>query len=344
MPFKYETLTLPIPLGGLNTRDEPTLMNRLQTPSMQNMEIDRSSINKRLGYSLFGTWLPLRGIGMELIQYTDGPGDNHHIALTTTHAYEYNSSTDIWDIITPGEVLEDCEDVWVAGSGDTIATDSTIKVKGSKSVKITLASAAADGDKLAFEDFSAIDLTNALARTQIGFWLRSDTALAAGALEMVVSESANGAKAGTHSVSATSEALLANTWQFFSVDETLTDFNAVISVALYANTTIPDETVLYIDDVRAYTEFTGTSTDRWSHTIASNTAQFTANGGSALVISNGVDSLFSFEGITGEFFDTLLVSSDFTSFNFTTAVADFWNNLWLLNYYDNGVNFARNTS
>ena len=69
MAFKYTTITQPVPLGGLNTRDEPTLMSRLQTPDIQNIEIDRSFIKKRLGYITLGTNLPLSGIGMELIQY-----------------------------------------------------------------------------------------------------------------------------------------------------------------------------------------------------------------------------------------------------------------------------------
>ncbi len=347
MAFKYETQTLPIPLGGLNTRDEPTIMNRLQTPSMQNMEVDRSLIQKRLGYSLFGTWLPLTGTGMELIQYTDGPGTNHHIALTTSHAYEYNSSTDIWDVITPSTLLENCDDVWAGGSGDTIASETTIKVRGSASAKVTLTAERSADDELQAEDISS---TNITAHTHIGFWIRSNTAIPAGDISIVVSEDniATGlisAVEGTDYVRATiPTTLVADTWTHFSVAKTLTNLNAVIAVGLYADDTLASGVIVYVDDVRAYTEFTGGDSDRWSHTIASNLSEFTANGGSALVISNGVDGPFAFEGTTGESFAALSVSSEFTSFNFTQEIEDFWNHLWLFNYDDNGVNFARNAA
>ena len=197
MAFKYTTITQPVPLGGLNTRDEPTLMSRLQTPDMQNVEVDRSFIKKRLGYIPLGTNLPLTGIGMELIQYTDGQGVQHNIALTTTNAYHYDAGDDEWDDITP-----------------------------------------AGGD------------------------------------------------------------------------------------------------------------FTGSDADRWSHTTATNPNLFLGNGGTALIISNGVDAPFYFEGDTGDVFTPLVVSSDLTNFQFTKEVADFWNHLFLLNYQAASptVNFVKNAA
>jgi hypothetical protein len=202
MPFKYTTITQPVPLGGLNTRDEPTLMSRLQTPDLHNIEIDRSFVKKRLGYIQLGTNLPLSGIGMELIQYTDGQGIQHNIALTTTKAYLYNSSTDAWDEITPGT----------------------------------------------------------------------------GAASIV--------------------------------------------------------------------DFTGGDTDRWSHTVATNPVLFENNGGTALIISNGVDKPFYFEGQTGDEFQSLVVSTDLTGFNFTQEVADFWNHLFLINYNaaPSGTDYVRNVA
>jgi len=202
MPFKYTTITQPVPLGGLNTRDEPTLMNRLMSPDMQNIEIDRSFIKKRLGYITLGANLPLSGIGMELIQYTDGQGVQHNIALTTTKAYLYNSGDDTWDEITPGT------------------------------------------------------------------------------------------------------------------------------------------------GVASIVDFTGTDADRWSHTVATNPNVFTENGGTALIISNGVDGPFYFEGQTGDEFQSLTVSSDLTNFQLAHEVADFWNHLFLINYQaaSPAVDFVKNVA
>lgn len=182
MSINYTTITQPVPLGGLNTRDEPTLMSRLQTPDMQNIELDRSFIKKRLGYIELGTNLPLTGTGMELIQYTDGQGVQHNIALTTSKAYLYNSGNDTWDDITP--------------------------------------------------------------------------------------------------------------------------------------TPAP----------------TGTDTDRWSHTTATNPNLFTMNGGTALIISNGVDKPYYFEGDTGDVFLPLTISSELLNFQFAKEITEFWNHLFLLNY------------
>lgn len=103
MATQYETRTLPVPLGGLNTRDEPTLMSRLQTPDMKNIQLEESLVKKRLGYITIGNNLPLSGTGMELIQYIDGQGVKHSIALTTTDAYLYDASNNEWDRITPND-------------------------------------------------------------------------------------------------------------------------------------------------------------------------------------------------------------------------------------------------
>lgn len=190
MPYKYTTITQPVPLYGLNTRDEPTLMNRLYTPDMQNVEIDRSLVKKRLGYSTMGDNLPLSGIGMELIEYIDGQGVKHSIALTTTDAYLYDGGGDTWDKITPN-----------------------------------------DG-------------------------------------------------AGTPT----------------------------------------------------YTQFTGGDTDRWSYTVATNPANFLLNGGTALLISNGADKLFAYEGQTGDYFKPLAISTELSNFQYSREIFDFWNHLFLMNY------------
>ncbi|GAH07291.1 unnamed protein product, partial [marine sediment metagenome] len=60
----------------------------------------------------------------------------------------------------------------------TIASETTIKVKGSASAKVTLVAERSANDELQAEDISSADIT---AHTHIGFWLRSSIAIPAGA-------------------------------------------------------------------------------------------------------------------------------------------------------------------
>jgi len=200
MAYKYETVTLPIPIGGLNTRDEPTLMNRGQTPELFNIELDSTQVKKRGGYSQMGG--TLSGIGMDLIQYVDGQGVVHLIALTTTNAYVYDASAGTWDKITPQ------------------------------------------------------------------------------------------------------------------------------------------------DAVPADVPFTGIAKDYWSWTVAHNPSDFTANGGTALIISNGVDKPQYYEGDTGDKFTELTVSTELAGFAYANTVNNFWNHLFLINYSANpgGTDYVRSVA
>lgn len=327
-----QTLTISIARNGLNKDLEPTDLGGTYTPSMKNMIVEKSKVRKRLGDSEIGYNLPLSGVGSELIQYVDAVGGIHLIALTTTNAYELNASSEMWELITPSIVLEACGAGWTQGSGDTITHDTTHKVKGTKSLKIVLGAARSDGDLLAYKDISSADIT---AHNNIGFWIRSSTDLAAEALEIVVSESNHGSgeKTGTY-VECLSTALTADTWKFVQLAKTLTDYNAVISVSIFANATLADELVIYLDDVRSYTPFTGAVDDRWSHTLATDTSVFTNNGYTALCISNGVDSIFYYEGQSGDVFQSLDMS-DFTNFAHAKEIEEFWNHFFVLNFNDN---------
>lgn len=331
------TKTIPVPLAisGLNKDAQP--INIVDySPNLKNMIVKSDKIIKRLGYSRLGG-NKMSGIGQEIIEWTDSVGVTHYIALTTTHAYKYNSTLGMWNAITPQTLLENCDDVWVAGSGDTIAVDGDVLVQGTKSVKITLASAAADGDKIAYENITSADISG---NDTIGFWFRSDTALAAGDIEMVVSESADGAKTGTYVVVENDIDIAVDTWYMISIpaasfeaagEADLDDMNAVVSVALYANATIASGAVMYVDAVRAYTIFTGDADNRWSYTTALDATTFSNNNGSALVISNGKDKLHYYEGHSTALF-ALLGDGDFPYFVFANEVVEFWNHLFKFNY------------
>lgn len=327
-----QVLAYPVPTKGLNTNQEPTAFSDAFSPFLKNVYVDLTKCRKRRGISQIGSSsLPLSGTGMKLITYVDARGNRHEIALTTTRVYKYDGTDDEWDDITPSEVLSSADSGWTAGTSVTLAHDATVKKEGTASAKLTMDAERSDGDKLVYEDFSAIDITD---RNAIGFWFRSDTALASGAIEIVVSEDANGAKTNGVTV-AIDTAVLKDTWYYFIVAADLSAMNAVVSIGVYANATIIETLVMYIDDVKAHTLFTGGDTNLWSYSLATDTNEFGNNGGMALVISNGVDDLQYFEGQSGDKFQVLVHASGVSN---TDVVAEFWNHLMFLNFNDGNQN------
>ncbi len=298
------TISIPIARGGINKDIEPTSLDGVYTPFMLNMIIEPRRIRKRLGYTQLGTNLPLTGTGIKLLEYIDARGIIHTLAFTTTHAYKYQSDSDLWLQITPSVDLENCDSGWTGGTSVTLAHDTDDKIRGSGSAKITLDAGRSNGDQLAYKDISSVDITS---MTHIGFWIKSSVSLAANALEVVVSESnhASGEKTGTY-VEALSTALTADTWKFVCLAKTLTDYNAVISCSIYANATIASGVIIRLDDIRAYDEMAGDADKPMSCSLATDINEFGGNGGLAQIISNQVDDLFYYEGDSDDVLTTLI--------------------------------------
>lgn len=120
---EYEVRPIAVPIWGLNTRDESIHLDPKYTPAIKNMVVEQTRIRKFLGYTKVGTSAVFTGIGMELIRYVDARGIAHHIALTTTKAYLYDTSAETWSDITPdaGNFTGDADDRWAFG----IATDTS---------------------------------------------------------------------------------------------------------------------------------------------------------------------------------------------------------------------------
>ncbi|MHA2065468.1 MAG: hypothetical protein ACXABY_13930, partial [Candidatus Thorarchaeota archaeon] len=333
-----DLIVLPVPIarGGLNKDIEPTSLERIYSPYMLNMVLEARRVRKRLGYRQLGSNLPLLGTGCQLINYIDARGVSHDLAITTRHIYKYDSSSDNWQPITSSTDLDDCETGWTGAANVTLAHDTTYYIRGSKSAKMTLTAQLTDGDQMAYKDIGSVDLTSP-QHTHIGFWLRSDTTLAANALEVVVSESnhASGEKTGTY-VECLSTALTADTWTFVSLAKTLTDFDATISVSIYANATIANGTNVWLDDIRGYTELAGDDAKRVNWTIAHDLNEFTNNGGSALILTNGVDDVVYYEAQSGGSFATLV--HGYPSFANTVEISEFWNHFMFVNFNNGSAN------
>jgi hypothetical protein len=97
-------ITKSVPTSGMNSKYESVSYEGSYSPYMKNATVDGSVLRKRNGYSLLGfggTEVPLKGVGMSLIDYYDANGLLHLIAITTTNAYEYDSDNNRWNDITP---------------------------------------------------------------------------------------------------------------------------------------------------------------------------------------------------------------------------------------------------
>ncbi len=82
------------------------------------------------------------------------------------------------------------------------------------------------------------------------------------------------------------------------------------------------------------TEFSGDEGNRFSHCLAVDDTEFANNGGTALIISNGVDDIHYYEGDSADVFTIL--EHDFPSFGNVKEVEEFWNHFFLINYNDGG--------
>jgi hypothetical protein len=340
------------PIRGLNLDLEPTQIE-MASPYMKNFKVKKSKVVKRLGYVGLGLNNTLPGTGMDIFNYTDERGNRYLIALTTTDAAVIVPDTsgtyqETWLLLTPSMTCEDCEAGWTSDD-EAITHDDTDYVRTSKSVKVTLAAQRADGVQLAHKDVAVGDIT---AYNSIGFWIKSSIALAANALEVVVSEDNDAAGEisgveGTDYVIGLSSALTADTWTYCRTTVSLANMNNIVSVSLYANATIADATVIHLDDVRAFTPFTGDDEDDWDHEVVTdeNYASFDVYN-SALVITNGAEKKFFWQGdSTSDFFAAYDIEDtgdgDFTNFDWCKCVFELGNHVCIANLSVNSKQFVR---
>lgn len=214
---------------------------------------------KRPGFPRLGSNLPLSGACTGGVYYQLYSGTKQLVMGSIEDLYRFNTTSEKWEIITPSETAEACDEGWLAGSGDTLAHDATDKMIGSAALKLTLGAARSENDCLAYKDIDSLDISD---HNSIGFWVKVSTALSAGDLKVLVSESnhAAGERTGTY-VETDITALAAGIWTFVRVAKTLTDYDAVLSVSLYAGASVDSGLVVHLDDVRAYTPLTGDDND-----------------------------------------------------------------------------------
>jgi hypothetical protein len=278
------------PRGGLRLDMPADLISDLELSDCRCVRFDQGCVSKWPGSRRLGSNLPLSGAMVGLDLFTLLSGTEKLIGLSRYDGYVYNTVTGYWETVTKATELEGCEAGFTAGTSVTVTHDSTVKVRGSYSLKMVLTAGRSDGDQLAYKDIGSADIST---HNSIGFWIRSSATLAANAIEIVVSESnhASGEKTGTY-VECLATALVADTWTFVRLAKTLTSLNAVISVSVYANATLASGLIVYLDDVRAYTPFTGVDSNYFSF----GTIRKTTETDLWWVATNGVDPLLKWTG------------------------------------------------
>jgi hypothetical protein len=185
MPFKH----CYAPVGGMNTSSPPSGIQPVESPYMRGIAIKDGELIPDYGYVSFPTAGALKtnllhGVPLKIDTHYLTNGQGYLLALTTTNIYKYNESTETWDNITNGALIEDCEDDWVASTNVTAAAQTSYKLTGTKAVKCAIGTDFTTGIA-AYENISS---TDASSYTGTHFWLYSSVALTASHYSIRLSE------------------------------------------------------------------------------------------------------------------------------------------------------------
>lgn len=194
----------------------------------------------------------------------------------------------VGNVYSSALLLENCEDVWTAGSGASAISVVAGKV-GTYCVRDTTTALGAT-TLMMYEDISSTDIT---AYDGIYCWLRSSVTTAAGDIQFIVDETS----ACAVRLEALNVPILTTTvWrQFFARLSDPSVLNAVVSVGLYQVTDLANGT-FDVDDVQALKEIDGIKS--WTLDYTSDTLEATDfdDSGIKAYIIGGSGWSGSFEG------------------------------------------------
>ena len=240
--------------SGLDYSIPSTMIAETNSPCCEEVTFRDGVVAKAYGTEYFagtGT-VPLKGTVMMGKQYVLNNESEKFILHTNTNTYVYNSTSDIFECVTKGEVVENCEDVWAVNTNATCAV-STDKRKGTYSIAVTVGAGFTTGIA-AYENFTLKDLSS---YTHLHLFIKSDVATAATTLDLRVSEETDGGVGASYE-DVSIPALSAGVWTEVSVAFTgaAGTRNAVLSISLIVAVDI-GAMVINIDDVMAIVETTG---------------------------------------------------------------------------------------
>lgn len=337
MPLSERYITEEVynPTAGLDYRIPDTEKSARLFTGMQNMSITDGVIYKEPGTSYYGfpdaspSALAAGQAFTCIEEFFRRNGDSHCLAYGSNYIYEYDDDQLVWQHISTGTLVCNCDDAWTASANVTATANTTIFRRGTASAKLAIAAGFTTG-LAAYFNFAAKDVT---ASTKLVLWIYPTVSVTSGHLGIRLSEQnagGTGATYATYNVGA----LTANQWNEVILalsSPTVSnggsypaDLNAVLSVSLIVNTDFGAADI-YLDDIRTITAYTGTQDDPWTTTTHNY----------KLYAANGVDVIQ--EKVDGADFTALAGSSGYIP----NIVRSFQQRLCLFNTNEGGTLYPR---
>lgn len=281
-----QTYPIVAPRGGLRFDLPADLISDVEMSAAKNVYFEDGLIKKRYGYVRKGINLPLNGALVGLALYTDFSANKTVVAATEKLCHKWDSGQ--WEVLHANEVVDDCETTWTSdmGANGSVADETEIKKVGDKSQKITVNTAFTTG-LIAHHDQSLGDKsTYSFAR----LWLRSDTDVAAGALQFCAD---NTAGCGSPTETVDLPALTADVWKIAIVEfsDPATNLTSIesLGIKVAADLSTTANVVIYIDDIRFVKGFGSTVAD--SDFLSTCQILDKAQTDPWLILTNGVDNI-----------------------------------------------------
>ncbi len=149
------------------------------------------------------------------------------------------------------KIIDDCQAAWAPNANVTATAEAAAKKVNAKGAKLVIAAGFTTG-LVATRDFAAVDLSG---YKYIGFWIKSDIAVPANVLQIVLDETA---ACASPDETLNIPELAAGVWRYVRVAVTGvgTARDAAISVGIKAASD-PGAATLFVDDIRAGNEYLG---------------------------------------------------------------------------------------
>jgi len=269
--------------GGLDFRYPAIELQGNVWADAKNVTVKGKDVTQRPGYVIYGSNIPLASNPIMAFDYFfDYDGTQYLFAWSTKEIYKYRSSSGMWECVTGGVVVQDCEDKtdWTASASITVTDDTTNRVVGTNALKIAVAAAFTTGIAC-YDDFVADDLTD---YDYLHLWILSSVTAAAGDIQILLDNTA-GCVSPLETIDM--PALVAGTLTEVEVAiGTPADLGAVISVAVNIATDLGAMNI-YVDDIRVVKRLTSTVDYE-----VSNEQMYSGTRAANLFISTIINSLF----------------------------------------------------
>lgn len=179
--------------GGLDFRFPAIELQGNVWSDAKNVIIKNKDVSQRPGYVTYGNNIPLASNPIMAFDYFfDYDGTQYLFAWSTKEIYQYNSSSGMWECVTYGAVIQDCEDKtdWTASANITVTDDTTNRVVGTNALKIAVAAAFGTGITSGIACYYDFTATNLTAYTYLHLWIKSSVATSAGDIQILLDDTA----------------------------------------------------------------------------------------------------------------------------------------------------------